>query len=117
SLLEWLQSVDAFDERRLAGARGTADHDDFALLDMRRAILQHLKIGVPLADLAECDHGTSSANDRNSPLQPAHEQRGRERDYEINQRGEQIHLHQTSVALRYLRRRAEKIGDREHVDQ
>src|SRR5262244_1570839 len=78
ALLERLETIDALDERRFTRARGTADHDDFALLDMRRAILQHLKIGVPLADLAECDHGSSSANDRNSSLQPAHEQRGHE---------------------------------------
>src|SRR6266481_4067583 len=67
-LLERLEPIDALDERRLARARWPADHDDFALLDMRRAILQHLKVGVPLADFAERDHGTSSANDRDPPL-------------------------------------------------
>jgi hypothetical protein len=48
-------TVDAFDERRLARARWTAHHDDFALGDFRRAMLQHLKIGVPFTDFAERD--------------------------------------------------------------
>jgi hypothetical protein len=56
ALLERLEPVDALDERRFAGARGAADHDDFTFGDRRRALLQHLKIGIPLADLVERDH-------------------------------------------------------------
>ena len=44
-------TVDAFDERRLARARWTAHHDDFALGDFRRAMIQHLKLGYHLLTL------------------------------------------------------------------
>ena len=39
------------------------------------------------------------------------------RDQEIDHGGEQVHLDQPPVALRDLRRRAQEVGDREHVDQ
>src|SRR5262249_25853548 len=58
-----------------------------------------------------------SADDRDPPLQPAHQQRSHERDHEIDQCGKQVHLHQAPVALRHLRRCAEEIRDREHVDE
>jgi hypothetical protein len=57
AFLERLEPIDAFDQRRLARARWTAHAHDFALGDLRRAMLQHLKVGVPLADFAERDHG------------------------------------------------------------
>jgi DDE superfamily endonuclease len=62
-------------------------------------------------------HRTSSADDRDPPLQPAHQQRSHERDREIDQCGEQVHLHQPPVALRHFGRCAEEIRYREHVDE
>src|ERR1700730_14818396 len=58
-----------------------------------------------------------STDDRGPALQPAHELRGQERDDEINQRREQVHLDQAPVTLRYLRGRAHEIGDRNHVNE
>ena len=51
AFLERLEPIDAFDERRLARARWIAHHDDFALGDFRRAMLQHLKLGNHLLTL------------------------------------------------------------------
>src|SRR6516225_10854683 len=68
ALLERLEPIDAFDQRRLARARWTAHHDDFALGDFRRAMLQHLLTLLSVI----------SADDRDPPLQPAHQQRSHE---------------------------------------
>src|ERR1700694_2767752 len=61
--------------------------------------------------------GARSANDGDAPLQQAHAMGGEQRDHEIDQRREQIHFDQASVALGDLRGGAQEIGDREHVDQ
>src|SRR6266849_9761162 len=61
--------------------------------------------------------GARSADDGDAPLQQAHAMGGGERDHEIDQRREQIHFDQASVALRDLRGCAQEIGDGEHVDQ
>src|SRR3712207_8069274 len=50
------RSVHALDERRLAAARGAADHDHFALRHVGGAIGQHLEIAVPLGDVLDGDH-------------------------------------------------------------
>ena len=55
--LERLQPVDTFDQRRFAGARRAADDDDLAFFDLGRAVLQHLEVAVPFADIFEFDHG------------------------------------------------------------
>ncbi len=60
ALLERLQRVHALDQRRLAGARGAADHHHLALLDAGRAVGQHLEGAVPPAHLVDFDHRVSS---------------------------------------------------------
>ena len=59
ALLEWLQGVDALDERRLARAGRPANDDHFALLDLGRAIGQYLKVTVPLGNLVHRNHRCS----------------------------------------------------------
>ena len=44
------------DQRRLARARRPADDDDLALLDVGRAVGQHLEAAVPLGDVLDVDH-------------------------------------------------------------
>ena len=56
TLLEGFERVDGLDEGGLAGAGRSADHDDFALFNINGAILQHLKVAVPLADVLDFDH-------------------------------------------------------------
>ncbi len=56
ALLEWLEAVDALDERRLAGS-GRAAHDhDLGFGDLGRAALEHLDRAVPFAQIADLDH-------------------------------------------------------------
>ena len=50
-------------------------------------------------------------------LQPLHERATHEADDEVDERREHVHLDQPAVALRDLRRGAEEIGDRQHVDE
>jgi hypothetical protein len=56
SLLEWLQPVDAFDQRRFPGPGRAAHHHHLAFGHFRRAIFEHLKLLVPFADMADGDH-------------------------------------------------------------
>src|SRR5947209_1406221 len=56
ALLERLQAVDTFDQRRLPRPGGAAHHHDLALRDLGRAILEHLEVLIPLAHLADRDH-------------------------------------------------------------
>src|SRR5262249_22697826 len=58
ALLEGLEAVDALDQCRLAAPRGSAHHDDLALLHLGRAAAQDLEAAVPLADVLERDHLT-----------------------------------------------------------
>src|SRR5579863_2535294 len=56
-LLERLQRVDAFDQRRFSRAGRTAHNDHLALGDARGAILQRLEGRViPFVDVADLDH-------------------------------------------------------------
>src|SRR6266704_2904365 len=57
------------------------------------------------------------ADDGDAVLQGAHAVGGGERDDEIDERREQVHLDQAPVALRDLGGGAEEVGDRQHVDQ
>src|SRR5687767_14609762 len=57
--LERLERIDAFDERRLAGARRPAHDDHLALADVRSAVGEHLKRSVPLADTLDLNHRIS----------------------------------------------------------
>src|ERR1700722_5240828 len=50
-------------------------------------------------------------------LQTTHAERGGAGNHEINQSSEQVHFDQPAVALRHLAGRAEKIRNRQHVDQ
>ena len=54
--LKLLERVHALDERGLAAARGAAHDDHLALVDLRRAVGQHLEMAVPLAEVADLDH-------------------------------------------------------------
>src|SRR3954463_9877478 len=57
------------------------------------------------------------SNNTNASLQAADAVRGGTGNREIDQCREQIHLDQPAVALRHLARRAQKVGNRQHVDQ
>src|SRR5215471_3384342 len=57
AFLEWFKSVDAFDEGRFSGARRAAHHHDLTFGDVGRAIFQYLNLAVPLAHMADSDHG------------------------------------------------------------
>ena len=59
ALLKRLEPVDAFDQRRFARARRAAHHDDLALGDFGRAVVEDLEGSVPLAHVADGDHGGS----------------------------------------------------------
>ena len=50
AFLEFLQRVDAADQRRFAGARRTADHDALALGDIEVDVAQHVKVAVPFVE-------------------------------------------------------------------
>jgi hypothetical protein len=50
AFLEFLQRVDAADQRRFARARRAADHDALALGDIEVDVAQHVKIAVPLVE-------------------------------------------------------------------
>ena len=52
ALLERLERVDDLDQRRLAGPGRAADDDHLALLDVGRAVGQHLEAAVPLGYVA-----------------------------------------------------------------
>ena len=57
AVLERLQRVDAFDQRRLARSRRAADHHHLALGDAGGAVGQHLEgRAVPFVDVADLDH-------------------------------------------------------------
>jgi hypothetical protein len=56
ALLEGFERVHGLDERGLARARGTADHDHVALGDADRAVVEHLHGAVPLGDVLDFDH-------------------------------------------------------------
>src|SRR5581483_4164466 len=58
ALFERLEPVDALDQRGLAGTRRTAHNHHFAFGDTGAAIFKHLHGAVPLADVADRDHGT-----------------------------------------------------------
>src|SRR5262245_30684211 len=58
-----------------------------------------------------------SADDGGAALDGAHAVRRRQRDDEVDQRGEQVHLHQPAVTLRHFRGGAEEVGDGQNVDQ
>src|SRR5437016_1747148 len=59
----------------------------------------------------------SLTDDGNLLLQYLHDVRQREAHEEIDERREQVHFNEATVALRDLRRRAEKVGDRKHVHE
>src|SRR5207249_11129726 len=59
ALLERFESVDAFDQRRFARARRPAYHAHLALVHVRRAIIQDLKLAVPFRDIIDRDHALS----------------------------------------------------------
>src|SRR3954464_5523032 len=72
AILERLQRVDAFDQRRLARTGGPADHHDLTLGDRGRAILQHLKgRTVPLVDVTDFDHACELSDDGDARLEAA----------------------------------------------
>ena len=50
-LLEGLERVNAFDECRLARPRRHAHDDHLALLDLGRAVGQHLELAIPLGNM------------------------------------------------------------------
>lgn len=56
--LEGFESVDAFDEGRLARPRGAADDHHFALGYRRGAVAEHLEMTIVLANLLDLDHWT-----------------------------------------------------------
>ncbi|MET4831451.1 hypothetical protein ABIF44_000858 [Bradyrhizobium japonicum] len=57
ALLKLLQRIDAADQRRLAGARGAADHDALALADLEVDVAQHVKLAVPFVEAGNLDDG------------------------------------------------------------
>ncbi|MCY1558302.1 hypothetical protein D9M68_952240 [compost metagenome] len=50
-----IEAIDAADQGRLAGARGAADDDLFALLHGHVDALQHLEILIVLTDILQTD--------------------------------------------------------------
>ena len=56
ALLERLKAVHAFDQCGFSGTRRAAYDHDLALGDIGAAILQHLKVRIPLADVIDRDH-------------------------------------------------------------
>ena len=60
--IEGLQTIDAFDQRRLARAGAPTDHDHLALTYRRRAVREHLKRAVALADILDDDHAKTPSN-------------------------------------------------------
>src|SRR5262245_56564702 len=71
AFLERFECVDAFDQRRFAGPRWSAHHDDLAFGDIGRTIFQYLNLAVPFADLGDSNHGRST-DDGYALLQAAH---------------------------------------------
>ncbi|MND87760.1 hypothetical protein D3C80_797680 [compost metagenome] len=55
AFLDFLQMVDAADQRRLAGSGWAAKHDMLAAPDFEVDPLQHLQVAVPLVDAAHGD--------------------------------------------------------------
>ena len=103
AFLERLQPVDAFDQCRFARTGRSAYDDHFALRDTGGAVLQDLKARtVPFVDMADLDHGPS-ADYRDAGLQAPDQARRAERDREIDDRSEDIHLDQPTVPLGNLR--------------
>ena len=56
ALLHRLQPVDAFDQSRFTRSGRAADHDHLPFADACRAVAQHAKIAIPLADVFDTDH-------------------------------------------------------------
>jgi hypothetical protein len=55
AFLVLLQPVDAADQRRLARAGGTGDHDALAARHLEVDVLQHVEVAEPLVDAGEAD--------------------------------------------------------------
>ena len=55
SALVFLEPIDRPDERRLAGAGGTEDHDHFAALDGQVDAAQYMELAEPFVDVAADD--------------------------------------------------------------
>src|SRR5450830_763020 len=56
SLLDRLQPVHRLDQRRLAGTGRAAHHHDFTLVDLQRAILEHLELPIPFGNIVQRNH-------------------------------------------------------------
>src|ERR1700730_17402789 len=52
-----LESVDAADHRRLAGARRPADQDALAARYVEIDVAEHVKVAVPFVDVGHLDRG------------------------------------------------------------
>ena len=130
ALLERLEPVHALDERRFARARGPAHHDHLAFLDLRAcSSLSTWKVPYHLLTFLNSIIGMAARSSYSKLCGRIQRtiaillcsrltsRRQRERDDEVHHRDEQVHLDQPPVALRDLGRRAEEVGDREHVDE
>ena len=53
--LDRLQTVQAADERALAGAGGPADDQHLALLDLLRNTFEHMELAIPFMDIPDFD--------------------------------------------------------------
>src|SRR5579863_7685667 len=65
STLMLLESIDASDQRRLPGARRTADHDALSAADRQVDVPQNVKASVPFMDARKSDRiivGSMDAN-------------------------------------------------------
>src|SRR6266852_6400706 len=90
--------------------------DDFAFLDLARAVGENLESAVPLADVLDRDHWTL-LDDCDAFLEPPDQRRQPVRDDEIHHGHEAVHLDQTVVAVRDLGGSAEEVGGGDHVHE
>ena len=59
AVLDWLQSVDAFDERAFARSGRAADDDRLAAFDREGAIAKDLMVPEPFTDRLDGNHRPS----------------------------------------------------------
>src|SRR5690348_10727612 len=74
-------------------------------------------IGIAGSDRWSWNGASPSTDDRDAPLQPAHQIGSGEAHHEVDRRDEKVHLDEAPVALGDLRRGAQEVGDRQHVDE
>src|SRR3546814_8200280 len=83
ALLVFLQTVDAADHGRLAGAGRTADHDALAARDGQVDVTQDVELAVPLVDGLQFDNRLSHDCESPQRLCPVARRRSEEHTSEL----------------------------------